>query len=70
MGVLQMLRAAVAFLLSMLLPLIALAQKRVALVIGIDKYDNLDQRAQLRKARADATAIAHALRSRGFDVIH
>jgi formylglycine-generating enzyme required for sulfatase activity len=47
----------------------ALAEKRVALVIGIDKYDNLGPHAQLKKARSDAAAVARMLRDLGFDVI-
>ena len=65
-----MLRAVITLLSCMLLSSVAMAQKRVALVIGIDRYDNLDTRAQLKKARADAAAMADALRSVGFDVIH
>jgi formylglycine-generating enzyme required for sulfatase activity len=47
----------------------ALADQRVALVIGIDKYDNLGSHAQLRKAKSDAVAVAGVLRNLGFDVI-
>jgi uncharacterized caspase-like protein len=47
----------------------AIAQKRVALVVGINKYDNLDSRAQLKKAQSDAVAIAETLRVLGFEVI-
>jgi len=48
-----------------LLPSAALYQKRVALVVGIDGYDDLDQRAQLKKARAGAAAIANAFAALG-----
>jgi hypothetical protein len=65
-----MLRIFAALLLCTLLPGFASAQKRVALVIGIDRYDNLDSRVQLKKAKADAKGIAETLRSLGFDVIH
>jgi uncharacterized caspase-like protein len=65
-----MLRICTALLLCILLPGFASAQKRVALVIGIDRYDNLDSRVQLKKARADAKGVAETLRSLGFDVIH
>ena len=51
-----------AALLCALLSSAAQAQKRVALVIGIDKYDNLGPSAQLRKARSDAAAVARVLR--------
>ena len=47
----------------------ALAQKRVALVIGNDTYDNLGERQQLKKARADAKSVGDMLRALGFDVI-
>lgn len=45
----------------------ALAEKRVALVIGIDRYDNLDSGKQLKKAVNDARAVAAALKALGFD---
>ncbi|HEY7552921.1 MAG TPA: caspase family protein [Hyphomicrobiaceae bacterium] len=64
-----MVRIALALLLSLLLQPTALAEKRVALVIGIDKYDNLGPQAQLRKARSDAAAVARLLKGIGFDVI-
>ena len=60
----------VVLVVSMQLAAVAHAQKRVALVVGIDRYDNLDSRAQLKKARADARSIAETLKSLGFDVIH
>jgi hypothetical protein len=47
----------------------ALAEKRVALIIGIDKYDNLGANAQLKKAKSDAAAVARVLSDLGFDVI-
>jgi uncharacterized caspase-like protein len=64
-----MMRIALVLLLGLLLPPTALAEKRVALVIGIDKYDNLAPQAQLRKARSDGEAVAQTLRDLGFDVI-
>jgi uncharacterized caspase-like protein len=48
----------------------AFAQKRVALVIGIDRYDNLESRSQLKKARGDAKSVAETLRTLDFEVIH
>jgi uncharacterized caspase-like protein len=45
------------------------ADKRVALVVGIDAYENLDLTAQLKKARSDAAALARTLKELGFDVI-
>jgi uncharacterized caspase-like protein len=65
----MMVRIVFVLLLCLLLPSPALAEKRVALVIGIDKYDNLGPSAQLRKARSDAAAVARVLRDLGFDVI-
>jgi hypothetical protein len=65
----MMIRIVFVLLLCLLLPSPAVAEKRVALVIGIDKYDNLGPSAQLRKARSDAAAVARVLRDLGFDVI-
>jgi hypothetical protein len=45
------------------------AEKRVALVIGNDRYANLPDREQLRKAVSDARAVGAALWQIGFDVI-
>ena len=65
----------IAFFLLLLVPTLtstqALAQqaseaRRVALVIGNDRYRNIPS---LRNARADAMAVADALRESGFDVI-
>jgi uncharacterized caspase-like protein len=52
------------------LPDPAAAQKRVALVVGIDRYDNLHPYAQLKKAGADAQSVAETLAALGFDVVH
>lgn len=64
------------FLLSLLVALLlaagtdsAFAQKRVALVIGNDRYPNLPANGQLVKAVNDANTIAASLKSLGFDVI-
>ena len=46
----------------------ALGEKRVALVIGNDKYANLPARAQLERAVNDARAIRQALKDVGFEV--
>lgn len=48
----------------------AWAQKRMAFVIGIDRYDRLEPRAQLQKALADAKAMARTFASLGFEVVH
>lgn len=47
----------------------ALAEKRVALVMGIDAYDNLPAHTQLQKARADANAVGDTLKALGFEVV-
>ena len=41
----------------------ALAEKRLALVIGNDRYPHIDR---LQKARADAKSYADLLREKGF----
>ena len=62
-------RALFSLFLLVVSSVVAQAEKRVALVIGIDKYDNLAASAQLRKARGDSAAMTAALRDLGFDVI-
>ena len=62
-----MLRAVIA-LLVLLVPSTVQA-KRVALVVGINKYDNLPRERQLVKAVNDARAMEVALKAVGFDVI-
>lgn len=47
----------------------ASAEKRVAITIGIDAYDNLSRDQQLRKAVNDSRAVGAALSSVGFEVI-
>src|SRR3954454_3746120 len=44
------------------------AAKRLALVIGIDKYPNLPANNQLQKAVNDGRAVSGALRDIGFEV--
>jgi Caspase domain len=44
------------------------AAKRIALVVGIDQYDNLSSAQQLKKAVGDAHAVGDAFRSLGYDV--
>ena len=58
---------AIAFLSLVVAP--AHAEKRVALVIGNDRYANLPADEQLRKAVNDARAVGDALESIGFQVI-
>jgi Caspase domain len=45
------------------------AEKRVALVVGNDRYANLPAHQQLQKAVNDAQAVGGALMQIGFDVI-
>jgi hypothetical protein len=47
----------------------AAAAKRVALVVGIDGYDNLAAQEQLQKAVNDARTIGEALKTVGYEVI-
>jgi uncharacterized caspase-like protein len=47
----------------------AFATKRVAFVVGIDKYDNLPTQQQLRKALNDAHAVGETLKGLGYDVV-
>jgi formylglycine-generating enzyme required for sulfatase activity len=63
-----MVRVAIAILVSVLMASAAHA-KRVALVVGINKYDNLPSERQLTKAVNDARAMEAALKAVGFDVI-
>lgn len=46
----------------------ARAEKRLALVIGVDKYPSLSANSQLQKAVNDARAVSGALRDIGFNV--
>jgi hypothetical protein len=59
-----MVRVAIAFLVLMLLSSAALAEKRIAFVVGIDKYDNLGPQQQLQRAVNDARAVGAANRRR------
>ena len=63
-----MVRVAIAILVSVLMASTAHA-RRVALVVGINKYDNLPSERQLTKAVNDARAMEAALKAVGFDVI-
>jgi uncharacterized caspase-like protein len=47
----------------------ALAERKVAFVVGIDKYDNLGQQQQLQRAVNDARSVGTALASLGFEVV-
>jgi hypothetical protein len=47
----------------------ARAEKRVALVVGNDRYANLAANEQLQKAANDARAVGDALKGIGFEVI-
>ena len=62
--------AAFAGLVVALLPLTpAAAEKRIAITVGIDTYDNLNPDQQLRKAVNDSRAVGAALASVGFEII-
>jgi uncharacterized caspase-like protein len=63
---LPMLRAAVAFVMCVLLSSAALAERRVALVIGNSAYQHTPE---LANPRNDATDMAAALKELGFQVI-
>ena len=69
LGGLQVLRAAISFLLCIPLSIVAHAEKRVALVVGIDRYDNLGAQQQLQRAVNDARSVGSTLRVLGFQVI-
>lgn len=47
----------------------AQAQKRVAFVVGVDRYDNLGPQQQLQRAVSDARAVGAILGSLGYEVI-
>jgi hypothetical protein len=47
----------------------ALAQRKVAFVVGIDKYDNLGSQQQLQRAVNDARSVGTAFASLGFEVV-
>jgi formylglycine-generating enzyme required for sulfatase activity len=48
----------------------ALAERMVAFVVGIDKYDNLGPHQQLERAVNDARSVSAAFASLGFEVVH
>jgi hypothetical protein len=63
-------RLAFAGLLAAILPAAtASAEKRIAISIGIDTYDNLKPDQQLRKAVNDSRSVGAALASVGFEII-
>jgi uncharacterized caspase-like protein len=65
----MLLRAMTALLLCVVLSTGAFAQKRVAYVVGIDKYDHLGPAQQLQRAVNDARAVSVTLSELGFEVI-
>ena len=68
----QIMHRATAFFIAAFLALTAstaVEAKRVALVVGINIYDNLARNQQLEKARNDARGVAAALKDVGFQVI-
>jgi len=60
-----MVRSLAALVICASVPTAAFAAKRVALVVGVDDYDNVPK---LEKATGDATAMGAELRRLGFDV--
>lgn len=44
--------------------------KRIALVVGINKYDNLPERQQLQRAINDSESIARTLKELKFEVVN
>jgi hypothetical protein len=47
----------------------ALAERKIAFVVGIDKYDHLGQQQQLQRAVNDARSVGGALAALGFEVV-
>lgn len=47
----------------------AAAEKRLAMVVGVNVYDNLAQEQQLKKAVNDARAMGEAFKDLGFEVV-
>jgi hypothetical protein len=62
-------RLLLAFSLAVLATSPTLAQKRIALSVGIDAYDKLPAHGQLKKAVNDARAMAEALAELGFETM-
>jgi Caspase domain len=60
---------AVGVLCALTLSLTPAAAKRVALVVGIDTYDNFSPDLQLKKAVNDARAVSATFKDLGFQVI-
>ena len=69
----RMLHIALAYVATVIalagLPHNASAQKRVAFVVGTDKYDNLDKTRQLQRAVNDARAVGAAFKALGFELV-
>jgi hypothetical protein len=47
----------------------ALAERKIAFVVGIDRYDNLGPQQQLQRAVNDARSVGAAFASLGFEVV-
>jgi hypothetical protein len=45
------------------------AERKIAFVVGIDKYDNLGPQQQLQRAVNDARAVGSAFASLGFEMV-
>lgn len=71
-SLMRALACSIALLLTFVPPVLAQGvplPKRVALVIGVDRYDNLPVDKQLLKAANDARAMGSAFRSLGYRVV-
>lgn len=66
---LRLLPALILLAVLTLAPLPAAAEKRLALVIGINAYDNMAESRQLKRAVNDARSVSAALTALGYDVI-
>jgi uncharacterized caspase-like protein len=67
--VMRLLLGILCFLISIMSIGQARAEKRVAFVVGIDKYDNLGSRGQLQRAVTDARSVKATFSSLGFEVM-
>ena len=68
-GLLPALAIATAVVVALCLPDAARAEKRVALVIGNDRYVNMPADRQLQKAVNDAHTVAASMKALGFEVL-
>src|SRR5262245_30023468 len=69
MRIVNRLMAAISCVLACLYAAPVKAEKRLALTVGIDAYDNLPPHEQLRKAVSDARAVGATLHELGFETM-